>query len=137
MKIRDFQNYIKDRLNEVEALVNGGCMAFAEDTRTVYNEAEQWISGGKVALVVVTPDISRDGDSDEGLPCNGDLVIRCIEKAPLAMADGVLRALDAAEAVMHALDSGTIHWKSTRQQADQTGKVFTATVTFDFSAILN
>ena len=37
MKIRELQEYLKDRLNEVEALVQGGCKAFAEATRTVYD----------------------------------------------------------------------------------------------------
>ena len=47
MKIRELQDYVKDRLNAVEALVQGGCKAFAEDTRSVYDESNQWISGGK------------------------------------------------------------------------------------------
>ena len=33
MKIREFQEYIVERLNVVKALVQGGCKAFAEDTR--------------------------------------------------------------------------------------------------------
>ena len=32
MKISELQEYLKDRLNEVEALVQGGCKAFAEET---------------------------------------------------------------------------------------------------------
>ena len=38
MTIRELQEYLRDRLNAVEALVQGGCKAFAEDTRTVYEE---------------------------------------------------------------------------------------------------
>ena len=38
MKIRELQEYLSDRLNTVKALVQGGCKAFAEDTRTVYDE---------------------------------------------------------------------------------------------------
>ena len=38
MKISELQEYLRDRLNKVEALVQGGCKAFAEDTRTVYDE---------------------------------------------------------------------------------------------------
>ena len=39
MKIRELQEYLSDRLNKVEALVQGGCKPFAEDTRTVYDES--------------------------------------------------------------------------------------------------
>ena len=38
MKISELQEYLKDRLNAVEALMHGNCKAFAEDTRTVYDE---------------------------------------------------------------------------------------------------
>ena len=38
MQIRELQEYLKDRLNAVEALMQGGCKACAEDTRTVYDE---------------------------------------------------------------------------------------------------
>ena len=33
MKISELQEYLKDRLNAVEALKQGGCKAFAEDSR--------------------------------------------------------------------------------------------------------
>ena len=42
MQIRELQEYLSDRLNAVEALVQGGCRAFAEDTRTVYDESAQF-----------------------------------------------------------------------------------------------
>ena len=42
MNIREFQEYLVDRLNKVEALLQGGCKAFAEDTRTVY---DVWLRG--------------------------------------------------------------------------------------------
>ena len=46
MKIRDLQEYLKDRLNDVQALVQGCCKAFAEDTREVYDLSNQWTSAG-------------------------------------------------------------------------------------------
>ena len=49
MTIRELQEYLRDRLNAVEALVQGGCKAFAEDTRTVYDESAQFIREGGVA----------------------------------------------------------------------------------------
>ena len=106
MKISEFQEYLRDRLNAVEALVQGGCKAFAEDTRTVYDESSQFMSEGGVAVVVVTPKFSRNGCSADGIPCDSRLLIRCMEKPPVAAENpNALRALDAAEIVAHALDS--------------------------------
>lgn len=138
MKIRELQKYLEHRLNKVDALVQGGCKAFAEDTREIYDESNQWISEGKVALVVVTPDLERTGSgTDEGLPYEGDLLIRCVERAPLSREDpSVIRALDAAEIVSHALDDDIFEWKSIRQAVDQRTSTITATVTFGYDGIL-
>ena len=142
MNIREFQEYLKDRLNKVEALVNGNCKAFAEDTREVYDESSQCIRNGNVAVVVVTPDLNRSGSGTEPgvIPFEGDLVIRCMELPPLAAENtNTIRALDAAELVMHALDGETFEWKSTRQTAsrDREGNdVITATVTFGYTGEL-
>ncbi len=84
MTIRELQKKLADALNGVEELVQGGCKAFAEDTRTVYEESQQWISGGKVAIVVVTPDMTRNGCNADGIPADTQLMIRCVERAPLA-----------------------------------------------------
>lgn len=138
MTIKELQKSIADALNGVEALVQGGCKAFAEDTREIYDESNQWISGGKVAVVVVTPDLERTGSGGEaGLPFEGDILIRCVEMAPLSREDpSVLRALDAAELVAHALDGDTLEWRSIRQTVDQRTKTITATVTFGYDGIL-
>ena len=69
MKIRELQEYLKDRLGKVEALVNGNCKAFAEDTREVYDESSQFIREGGVAVVVVTPDLNRSGSGTEPGVC--------------------------------------------------------------------
>ncbi len=138
MTIRELQNSIKDALNGVEELAQGGCRAFAEDTRTVYDESNQFISEGGVAVVVVTPSLDRAGSGvDDGLPFEGEVVVRCVEKAALAAAaPDTLRALDAAEIVAHRLDGETLEWRSIRQTADQRGEVFTATVTFGYAGTL-
>ncbi len=147
MTIRELQKRLTDALNGVEELVQGGCKAFAEDTRTVYEESQQWISGGKVAIVVVTPDMTRNGSNfadgsserseaegatnrSSAIPADTQLMIRCVERAPLAHAAQTLRALDAAEIVMHALDGEDICWLSTRQTADPKRETITATATF-------
>lgn len=104
----------------------------------MYDESKQFIAGGGVALVVVTPDVSRSAENDEcgGVPIEGKLLIRCVERCPLAKASGNMRALDAAEAVAHELDQECIKFNCIRQTADRAGRTFTATAEFDFSATL-
>ncbi len=88
MTIRELQKKLADALNGVEELVQGGCKAFAEDTRTVYEESQQWISGGKVAIVVVTPDMTRNG-------CNGEGVARGTSRMIALKTSPVWAALSA------------------------------------------
>ena len=131
MKIKELQQAIVDALNGVEELIQGGCKAFAENSRTVYNEADQHIQQGKVAVVVVTPDMQRNGDTAGALPAETQLLIQCSEKPMAARVQpGVITALDAAEIVMHALDGSQFCWLSTRQTIDRQAGVLTATVTF-------
>lgn len=140
MKIREFQEYLKDRLNEVEDLVNCNCRAFAEDTREVYDESSQFIREGGVAVVVVTPDLQRNGCAADGIPMDTKLLIRCMELPPIAGSDDkTIRALDAAEIVGHALDGETIQFESIRQTKSQDregNSVITATATFNVTIYL-
>ena len=140
MKIRELQEYLKDRLNGIEALVQGGCKAFAEDTRTVYDESAQFMSEGGVAVVVVTPKFTRNGSSADGIPCDSRLLIRCVEKPPVAAENpNALRALDAAEIVAHALDSDSLLFQDIDQtvSTDRDGNsVVTATATFSTTIYL-
>jgi len=131
MKIKEFQEAIAKELNTLDELVQGGCKAFAEDSREVYKESDQHIQKGKVAVVVVTPDMQRNGDTPGALPAETQLLIQCSEKPQVARAQpGVITALDAAEIVMHALDGSQFCWLSTRQTIDRQAGVLTATVTF-------
>ena len=131
MKIKEFQEAIAKELNTLDELVQGGCKAFAEDSREVYKESDQHIQKGKIAVVVVTPDMQRNGDTPGALPAETQLLIQCSEKPQLARAQpGVMTALDAAEIVMHALDGSQFCWLSTRQTIDRQAGVLTATVTF-------
>ena len=132
MTIGEFQEKVRDALNGVEELVQGGCKAFAEDVRATYDESEPWISAGKVAVVVVTPRMARNGVTKGGIPADTRLLVRCVEKAPLARVKaGVIRALDAAEMVMHALDGDQFCWIETDQKADEKAGVITATAAFE------
>lgn len=131
MKIKEFQEAIAKELNALDELVQGGCKAFAEDSREVYKESDQHIQNGKVAVVVVTPDMQRNGDTPGALPAETQLLIQCSEKPQVARVQpGVITALDAAEIVMHALDGSQFCWLSTRQTIDRQAGVLTATVTF-------
>ena len=131
MKIKEFQEAIAKELNTLDELVQGGCKAFAEDSREVYKESDQWVQKGKVSVVVVTPDMQRNGDTPGALPAETQLLIQCSEKPQVARAQpGVMTALDAAEIVMYALDGSQFCWLSTRQTIDRQTGVLTATVTF-------
>lgn len=131
MKIKEFQEAIAKELNTLDELVQGGCKAFAEDSREVYKESDQHIQKGKVAIVVVTPDMQRNGDTPGALPAETQLLIQCSEKPTVARVQpGVMTALDAAEIVMYALDGSQFCWLSTRQTIDRQAGVLTATVTF-------
>ena len=131
MKIKEFQEAIAKELNTLDELVQGGCKAFAEDSREVYKESDQHIQKGKIAVVVVTPDLQRNGDTPGALPAETQLLIQCSEKPTVARVQpGVITALDAAEIVMHALDGSQFCWLSTRQTIDRQAGVLTATVTF-------
>lgn len=140
MKIRELQEYLKDRLNAVEALVQGGCKAFSEDTRTVYDESAQFMSEGGVAVVVVTPKFARNGCSADGIPCDARLLVRCMEKPPLAESSNAMRALDAAELVAQALDSDVLQFQDIDQTVttDRDGNsVVTATASFSTTICLS
>ena len=131
MKIKEFQEAIAKELNALDELVQGGCKAFAEDSREVYKESDQHIQKGKIAVVVVTPDMQRNGDTPGALPAETQLLIQCSEKPMAARVQpGAITALDAAEIVMHALDGSQFCWLSTRQTIDRQAGVLTATVTF-------
>ena len=64
MTIKDIQEQLAHRLNSVEELIQGGCKAFAEDNRDVYDKAAEFVNGGGVAIVVVTPELARAADGD-------------------------------------------------------------------------
>lgn len=130
MTIRELQLEVAELLNGVEALVQGGCKAFAEDVRATYDEANQHVATGKTALVVVTPRMERSGDAADGIPADARLLVRCIEKPPIAKATGAIRALDAAELAMYALDGRRFCWLDTDQSADRQTGLVTATATF-------
>lgn len=138
MTIRDLQKKIADALRGVEALVQGACKVFAEDMLTTQNDLDNSVAtAGRIAVVVVTPRFERDASGCEGgLPAGCELRVACIEAPALRGRRNGFTALDAAEAVAHALDSESIEWRSIEQTADERRGVVTATAEFGISIIL-
>ena len=137
MKIQELQKCIANSINGIENLVQGCCKAFAEDTRSVYDEAEHFVSTGGVAIVVVTPQLDRSGGNTEyGIPVEGEVLIRIIERVPLAKHKNNLRGLDAAEIIMHTLDGDGLEFKSMNQTSSPYRETITTTVTFNCAFVL-
>lgn len=138
MTIRDLQKHVATALNGVETLVQGGCKVFAEDMLTTQNDLNNAVAtAGRIAVVVVTPRFERDASGcDGGLPAGCELRVACIEAPALRGRRNGFTALDAAEAVAHALDSESIEWRSIEQTADERRGVVTATADFGISILL-
>ena len=139
MKASELQQEVVDILNGLDALLQGGCKAFAENARTVYDESQKHVTNGCTALVVVTPEMNRNGCDARGIPADTELQVQCSEKPALLRAQGRearLTALDAADVVMRALDGARFSWAATRQTLDRERGILTAIVTFNTSVIL-
>lgn len=129
MTILEFQRKVADALNGVEALVQGGCKALAEDAPDVlYRVQEQLVTAGGVAVVVTTPRLTRSGCGAEGIPCEAQLDVRCVEKpAANREAAGHVTALDAAVLVAKALDGAAFCFVGIDQALDARQGTLTAT----------
>lgn len=137
MTIREIQQQIATALNGVEALVQGGCKAFAEDSNTVLFDVQTALQAGNVCIVVVTPDAERNGGSPDGIPVGLKVAVQCSEIPDLNRAEeGHLTALDAAEIVAHELDSVTMCLLSVKQWADAGTRTVTATAEFATTMLL-
>ena len=138
MTIRDLQKQIADVLNGVEALVQHGCKVFAEDMLTTQDALNNAVAtAGRIAVVVVTPRFERDASGcADGFPAGCELRVACIEAPSQRSKRNGFTALDAAEAVAHALDSESIEWRSIEQTADERRGVVTATAEFGLSILL-
>ena len=138
MTLKQLQLEIAKALNADEALMQGGCKAFAEDTHDVVQEvAAQLQQAGGVALVVLTPSAERNGHSPKGLPARIDgLAVAAVEIPALNRLDpSRMTALQAAQRAAHLLDGRTLEWRSLRQEPGNDGTV-TVRAEFGISTIL-
>ena len=88
-------------------------------------------------MVVVTPRFERDASGcADGFPAGCELLVRCVEAPSQRGRRNGFTALDAAEAVAHALDSDSIEWRSIEQTSDERRGVVTATAEFGLTIIL-
>ena len=133
MKIREFQKKIAEALNGVEDLVQGGCKALAEDSLSIVNDVKtQLQTACGVAIVVTTPNLTRNGCAGGVIPAETRLAIRCIETPALNRENpGHLTALDAAEIVAQCLDGEQFNFAEIAQTSDQRAGTLTAEVTFN------
>ena len=138
MTVRELQAEIAAVLNGVEALVQHGCKVFAEDMLTTQDALNNAVAtAGRIAVVVVTPRFERDASGcADGFPAGCELRVACIEAPSQRGRRNGFTALDAAEAVAHALDSDSIEWRSIDQTADERRGVVTATAEFGLTIIL-
>ena len=138
MTIREIQQKIAKALNGVEALVQGGCKAFAEDSQSIFFDVKTALEAGNVCIVVVTPKATRSASGCvDDIPVEMQIAVQCAERPDLNRANaGHLTALDAAEIVAHALDGEQFELASIEQWADDRTRTVTATATFGFDPIL-
>lgn len=138
MTLRQLQLQIAAILNGDEALLQGGCRAFAEDSHDVVQEVATHLQqAGGVALVVLTPSAERNGFSKKGLPARLDgVAVSAVEIPALNRLDpSRMTALQAAQRAAHLLDGRTLEWRSLRQDAGGDGTL-TVRAEFGISVIL-
>lgn len=133
MRIRELQQRIADALNGLENLVQGGCKALAEDTLNIMTEVElQLAKAGGIAIVVTTPEFTRNGCAASGIQVETTLDVNCIEVVATNREEGStnMTALDAAETVALSLGDGNIQFESISQTGDERSGIVTAKVRF-------
>lgn len=141
MNISELQKSIADKLNQVEALVQGGCLAIAENTMDVQTEVSTHLRQAcGVAIIVLTPKITRDasGWMADGIPVDVDVQIDCIEIVATNRAQrGNVTSLTAAEIVANALDGEEMEFEAIEQTSDARTGTLTARVSFGLSMTLD
>lgn len=137
MTIKEFQAEIADALNADETLQQGYCKALAEDTLSIVADVQEQLATVQgVALVVTTPELSRNGvNSDDTIPAETTIEIKCVEIPAVNREAGAshMTAMSAAQRVIHCLnDSGL--WFDRLRQSSNNGAL---TVSVSFKSTIN
>ncbi len=137
MTINSFQTLVKDEINTLASLREGGALGLIEDDLALVDKIRAQLLCG-VAVVVTTPTYTRDGIPSAGVSVGGDMAIKCMEqRAHLRNKPGAITAIDAAEAIMFKLDGFmSLHFKDIKSSVDRDTGILTVSVTFSFSVIL-
>lgn len=137
MTIKSFQTLVKDEINTLASLREGGALGLIEDDLALVDKIRAQLLSG-VAVVVTTPTYTRDGIPSAGISAGGELVIQCMEqRAHLRNKPGAITAIDAAEAIMFKLDGFmSLHFKDIKSSVDRDTGILTVSVTFSFSVVL-
>ena len=132
MKIREFQTGVAELINGIEELVQGGCKAFAEDSLTIQNDVKNALTtAAGVAIAVTTPELTRNGDAADCIPCDSPMVIKVMEMPALNRANpGHLTVMDAAEIIARELDDSQFGFNQIRQTVDERSGILTAEINF-------
>lgn len=138
--LRDLQEEIAAACNADEWLVQGGCMALAEDRQDVFAAIEEQLAQrGGLAIVVSTPNVKFIGGATEGsIPCEvSELSVRVTEMPAVSrLAPGHATALQAAQHIMHMFHQPSIAFVRLDQTADEQTSTVSATVIFKTSITL-
>ena len=139
MTLKELQEDIKARLDASDALVKGGCLAICEDALTAVNDIQQQLTTRRgLALVVATPEATRDGVAAEGIQCEVRVRVVCLELPGLRATRGrwALTALAAAQLVARALDGADYCFEAIRQTSDEKSGTLRAEATFRGTAMI-
>ena len=136
MNERKLQEQIVEELNASAELAAGGAKAFIENRLDLVDVVSDHLLKG-VALVVVTPDLTRNGCDERGIPAAGAVLVQCEEiRTHNQQTSGNFTALDAAGIVRHILERPGFQWRSSAQRVDAAAGRIIVTVTFDTSILL-
>ena len=137
MTTKELQLALVARINEIAELRAANALALPENDLAIMDKVTNQLKRG-VAVVVVTPDMERDGsNTTAGMPASSEVLVRCEEVRTLNRTNpDAITALDAADLVRSKLDSATLRWQRTSQRLDRnTGRIL-VTATFSTSVFL-
>lgn len=129
----DLQKEIADACNAEAYLVQGGCVAFAEDEEDIMNKVDtQLAEVAGLSIVVSTPDAKVIGGGNGAIAMEiEELAIRVTETPALSRTSpGNLSALKAAQKIAFLFHQPACALQNIRQTADEHAGTVSVTCTF-------